>query len=66
MMFDDIEADEDTLSAAVSAAAAMHSSNDRSDGCVANFFKTVIQSYSISTFRSHFRMNPSTLEVNMM
>ena len=49
--------------AAASAAAVMPSGVDRSKGCVPNFFEEVVPSFSISTFRSHFRMSPSSLEV---
>jgi hypothetical protein len=32
-------------------------------GCVSNFYETTIPSFSSSTFRSHFRMRQSTMEV---
>ena len=66
MMSDDIEVDEEITLTAAYAAAVMPSCNDRREGCVPNFFEAIVPGYSISTFRSHFRMNPSTLEVNMM
>jgi len=38
-MTDDIDADEETLSAAASAAVMMRPSNDRPEGCIPNFFE---------------------------
>ena len=66
MHSDGMEADEEVLITAASAAAVMPSSDERIQGCVPNFFEEVVPSYSISTFRSHFRTSPSTLEVNTM
>jgi hypothetical protein len=58
-----LEADDVIMMVAASAATVMPSSDDRPEGCVSNFFEEVVPIYSFSTFKSHFRMNPSTLEV---
>ena len=36
-----------------------------SGGCVENFFEEVVPFYTVSSFRSHFRMNYSTFEVKV-
>lgn len=61
---DEMDQDEQLLLSVASAAVIPPS--DRSEGCVPNFFEEVVPVYSFSTFKSHFRMSPSTFEVCMI